>query len=193
MTGVGEQRRIDRIDAVTRAALTLFERQGYDPTLVEEVAALAGTSRRSVFRHFGGKDDLLRGIHDHWLVVFADHLALDRPSSLHHRAFEAPAMAVVDDTLADPDPVLRAHRLVEQVPALRTAWGRYEHDWRDVISEILERDHGIESHEARIEAAAIATNLLAAIAAWSRRPDRTDLRALVGRGFAYLDERAAPP
>ena len=46
-------------DAIYDSAIELFARKGFDETTVEEVAEAAGISRRSFFRYFESKDDLL--------------------------------------------------------------------------------------------------------------------------------------
>lgn len=46
-------------DAIYDAAIELFAKNGFDETTVEEVAEAAGISRRSFFRYFESKDDLL--------------------------------------------------------------------------------------------------------------------------------------
>lgn len=46
-------------DAIYDAAIDLFARNGFDETTIEEVADAAGISRRSFFRYFATKDDLL--------------------------------------------------------------------------------------------------------------------------------------
>ena len=45
--------------AIYEAAIELFGKKGFDQTTVEEVAQAAGVSRRSFFRYYATKDDLL--------------------------------------------------------------------------------------------------------------------------------------
>lgn len=46
-------------DAIYDSAIELFAAQGFDETTVEEIAQAAGISRRSFFRYYATKDDLL--------------------------------------------------------------------------------------------------------------------------------------
>ena len=70
---------------MARAALELFARQGYDETTVDDIAAAVGISRRTFFRYFESKPDVVWGEFDAELVRLRDRLA------------EAPA----DDPLMD--------------------------------------------------------------------------------------------
>src|SRR5580704_11416358 len=53
---------------VARAALDLFNRQGYDETTVDEIASAVGVSRRTFFRYYDSKRDVVWGEFDAELV-----------------------------------------------------------------------------------------------------------------------------
>jgi TetR/AcrR family transcriptional regulator, regulator of mycofactocin system len=59
---------------VARAALELFARQGYDETTVDEIAAAVGVSRRTFFRYYESKPDVVWGEFDAELVRLAERL-----------------------------------------------------------------------------------------------------------------------
>jgi AcrR family transcriptional regulator len=45
-------------DAIAAAALVLFARDGYERTSVDAIAAEAGASKRTVYSHYGDKENL---------------------------------------------------------------------------------------------------------------------------------------
>src|SRR5690606_39793013 len=47
--------------ALERRAFELFARQGFDETTVDDIAAAAGIARRTFFRYFASKNDLVWG------------------------------------------------------------------------------------------------------------------------------------
>jgi AcrR family transcriptional regulator len=56
---------------LTTVAQDLFVEQGYDDTTVDQIAAAAGMSKRTFFRYFASKDDLVIGKYD----LLGDRLA----------------------------------------------------------------------------------------------------------------------
>ena len=74
--------------AIATAALTLFARDGYERISVDAIAAEAGVSKRTVYSHYGDKENL-------FLLVLRDTYDLMRERFA----------AVVDRTLSDVDDV----------------------------------------------------------------------------------------
>lgn len=102
---------------VVRAALRLFAEQGYEATSVDQIAEAAGISRRTFFRQFRSKED----------VVFADHETLHARTAdyLRGQPHADPWMAVGDAAMlvyewytAEPDLARRRYEVVRAVGAL---------------------------------------------------------------------------
>jgi TetR/AcrR family transcriptional repressor of mexJK operon len=49
-------------EAIARAALTLFASDGYERTSVDAIAAEAGVSKRTVYSHYGDKENLFLSV-----------------------------------------------------------------------------------------------------------------------------------
>ena len=60
---------------VASESLRLFAERGYEATTVDDIAAATGTSRRTLFRQFGSKEDLIFADHESLLDQVAEHLA----------------------------------------------------------------------------------------------------------------------
>ncbi|GAC69244.1 TetR family transcriptional regulator [Gordonia soli] len=122
---------------IHEAAVDLFERNGFDATTVDEVAAAAGVSPRTFFRHFGTKEE----------CVLYDRYGFDRalenrlseldPDEFTLADIEAVYRSVMigfgdEDRSDDVSPhFLRVRKLVLATPSLsRAALGRYADESR---------------------------------------------------------------
>src|SRR6266508_2567443 len=66
-------------DELAQLAKELFVEKGYDETTIDELAAAAGMSKRTFFRYFASKEELVMGKYE----ILGDQLAEDlaaRPS-----------------------------------------------------------------------------------------------------------------
>ena len=59
--GLREQKKLQTRVDVVRAAIELFQQQGYQATTVEQIVDAARYSRSTFFRYFGSKEDVLFG------------------------------------------------------------------------------------------------------------------------------------
>jgi mycofactocin system transcriptional regulator len=81
MTRVGRPPATTR-DDIEREAMRLFTSRGFDATTVDDIAVAAGIGRRTFFRYFGSKKDVVWGRFDEGLARLRDRLAAtaaDRP------------------------------------------------------------------------------------------------------------------
>ncbi|WP_022890936.1 TetR family transcriptional regulator [Agromyces italicus] len=81
-------------DQLAAIALALFDERGFDEVTMAEVAAAAGVSRRTLFRYFPSKPDLVWGGFDEAIERFEASLGAEgaKPSvTALHRAYVAMA------------------------------------------------------------------------------------------------------
>ena len=88
-----EQKRLDTHQALVNAAMSLFSIQGFDATTVDEIAAMAGISRRTLFRYFPTKADIVTAWTEQMTAVLTESVATcpahSSPQVLIGRALEA--------------------------------------------------------------------------------------------------------
>ena len=108
-------------DALSAAALELFLKHGFEAVTVEEIAQAAGLSRRTFFRYYKSKEDVMVEHLDRDGERLLTELAarpLDEPPLLAIRNALIPA---IEYGLQEPDLVRDATRLLRETNALRRA------------------------------------------------------------------------
>jgi mycofactocin system transcriptional regulator len=61
--------------AIEEAAFALFEERGFEATTMDDIAAVVGVGRRTLFRYYPSKNDILWGQFDEGLRGFAETFA----------------------------------------------------------------------------------------------------------------------
>jgi mycofactocin system transcriptional regulator len=122
-----------------RVALELFAARGFAATTVEDIATAAGVSRRTFFRYYASKNDVVWGDFDALLRRMDEWLASspdDAPLLL------TLANAVIRFNSIAPEAVI-AHRqrmsLILHVPALQAHSTLRYADWRAVVARFASR------------------------------------------------------
>ena len=126
-----------------RLGFELFARQGFDATTVEDIARSAGIGRRTFFRYFASKNDLVWGDFEQQLVGFRDLLNATDPEI---PVMDALREAVVEFNRFD-DTVVPWHRqrmeLILSVPALQADATLRYNSWRRIVAEFTARRMGL--------------------------------------------------
>ncbi|GAA1479642.1 hypothetical protein GCM10009624_00820 [Gordonia sinesedis] len=159
---------------VVAESIRLFSEHGYESTTVEQIAAAAGVSRRTLFRQFRSKEDMIFADHETLLAQVAERLAAD-DSAGEPRAGRSvadgsvvgadPWMAVCEAAeivfthfLATRDLAARRLRVVQKVPALRERELVTTYRYQRIFEEYLRRELPGESRVAIVAFSAAVTS-----------------------------------
>ena len=116
-------------------ALRLFSEQGFDQTTLEQIAAAAGVSRRTFFRYFGSKADVLWGEFDAEVETIAAALAAV-PGGVPMMDAIRQAVVAANHYRAEDVPELRTRmNLIISVPALQSSAAVRYDAWERAISD----------------------------------------------------------
>lgn len=149
-----------------RAAVELFTEQGYSRTSVPQIAARAGLTTRTFFRHFPDKRDVLflreRELPGVVEALVAEAPAFLSPLGLVMHGFEAMARGPFEGWRED---ILARRAIIESDQGLRERELLKNLVLGDVIGAALER-HGVEAREARLVARYGVTVFELALTEW---------------------------
>ncbi|GLP73758.1 TetR family transcriptional regulator [Mycobacterium antarcticum] len=181
-------------DALRQAALVRFLAQGVEDTSAEQIAADAGVSLRTFYRHFTSKHDLLFADYDAGLEWFRTALADRAPHESLIDAVHAAVMAAPYDAQAVPKIAelrareLEAGRIVRHIRQV-------EADFAEAVEEYLTRDvppaSGAEGRlRVTVTARCIAAAVFGAMEVWMLG-DEPSLPELAGLCRTALETVAA--
>lgn len=179
-------------DALVAAAFQLFLERGFEQTTVDDIVALAGVGRRSFFRYFPSKEDVVFPDHERCLTDLTAFLAATgdetEPVEPVGRVCDA-ARLVFHMYAENPSFSVQRYQLTKQVPGLRAyelsvVW-RYE---RALAGYLRERFAG--RRDGTLQADVIAASVVAAhnnaLRSWLRSNGRGDAAAAVDHALRHV-------
>ncbi|MBD0839579.1 TetR family transcriptional regulator [Streptomyces sp. TRM68416] len=186
-------------EALVAAAFQLFVERGYEETTVDDIVTLAGVGRRSFFRYFPSKEDVVFPDHERCLADMTAFLAAgdDAADEPVRRVCDA-ARLVLRMYAENPAFSVQRYRLTRKVPGLRAyelsvVW-RYE---RALAEYLRGRFAGLRDGtlHADVIAAAVVAAHNNALRSWLRSDGRGDATATVDHALAYVQSAfgASPP
>jgi AcrR family transcriptional regulator len=186
-------------DEVMKHAWELFADQGFEATTVDQIAAAAGMSRRTFFRYFAGKDELVLDR----LLEAGERLA----ETLSQRPAQEPvwqALRAAFDVLVTPQDESHGgrtralHLMLQSEPALRASVMERRRRWQELLTPLVARRlaprtarRGPDPRAAAITGSALAC-LEAAQEMWAKDEDSSLAQLLDEAMGAGAEVRSLP-
>ena len=178
---------------IFNAAWKLFGQRGYEATTVAEIAAAAGVSRRTFFRYYASKEDVL--------VETTDEVAEAMLAAMAERPLDEPPLVAIERALV---PVLESR--IARTERLQTIM-RLLRESRTLRRAMLER-HALMEERLAVQLAVrlgsdVGSDVTPALLAFVARAmmdtafnvahdhERTDVATLVAELFSKLAEHTA--
>lgn len=188
-TNLQERKREFAREAIWSAAIELFVAKGFDQTTVDEIAAAAGTSRRSFFRHFESKSDLMALPVESYGAALAQAIDACPSAFSPSEVFHEVVLRIAQEAIQHPD-----FRKVMDVAA------QSRHAREPLLSRVEEAHGQVAEALARRFQDPFTTQVMAGLTfsllsitfqAWLWQPDQ-DISIIVERVFAVLSQTLHP-
>jgi TetR/AcrR family transcriptional regulator, regulator of mycofactocin system len=172
---------------VARAALDLFNRQGYDETTVDEIAAAVGVSRRTFFRYYDSKREVVWGEFDAELVRLEQKLASASTDEPMMDVLRRAVVATNRFGAGELDELRIRMGLISSVPTLVAHSAVRYAEWCDVVAGFVAGRIGGTPDDLGPQTVARAAlgAAMAAFTCWARY-GTDDLTGEVDRAFRLL-------
>lgn len=176
---------------IVAVAMDLFLEQGFEETTIEQIATGAGLSRRSYFRYFASKDDVLAealfaagaGI----ATALAGRPAEEAEWTALRRAFDVLLQSIDGEARALP-----MTRVMLSSPTLHGSHQQKQNSWRDLLSSALEARLDASAGDVSVRADALAGAALACLTAaqnqWVAADNAISLGDLLDTAMASIHQ-----
>ncbi|MER7011780.1 TetR family transcriptional regulator [Saccharopolyspora sp. NPDC000359] len=186
--------------ALALAALELFAAQGFEATTVDQIADAAGVGRRTFFRYFRSKEDVVFPGHDERLAEVVELLEGADPAADPLVVLGRTAEVVLEMYLAEPEVSLKRFELTREVSALRdkeiASIDRYQRVFARYLRERYAGEPGGDLRAA-VAAAAVVAAHNHVLRQWLKSRGELDakrlLREAVEQVTAALSDRRPEP
>ncbi|MEU7278055.1 TetR family transcriptional regulator [Streptomyces sp. NPDC045431] len=189
---MAERKRQLVANELTEAALQLLALKGFDAVTIDEIATAAGVSKRTFFRYFASKEDVVvqfladmgAGIR----TELAGRADGEPPSVALRHAVWVP-MAACGDRSDHAERALRVVQLILRTPALLARFLERQAQWRDDLAAELARRQGLDLAAdlyPRLAAGMALAAYDAVLRRWSDSDGAEDPAALLDRAFAVI-------
>lgn len=181
-------------EQIAETATRLFISQGFAATTIEQIAEATGVSRRSFFRYFPSKEDVILGELVERGPRVADALAARPAAERPWDALRAALLSLRQSTAGDDQTELALGRMLYRTPTLRARHLEKQLAWQDVLVPVLSERIRNATRDAPIDPALHASAIVSASLAcldvasevWVREDGARDLTQLYDEAVAAI-------
>jgi AcrR family transcriptional regulator len=186
--GLRERKKLQRRCAIETAALDLFNRQGFDATTTEQIAAAADIAPRTFFSYFPTKEDVVLADYAQRLERIVGELAGRPGSEEPWDALRASLLVVAADYEAEREQLMVRFRIMAENPSVFARSLALQAGWEDALVTTMADRLGSEPGDLtpRLMAAAALAAMRSSIRHWLVTGHAEPLPSLVTRCFDRL-------
>jgi len=188
--GLRERKKQKTRDSIQRTALRLFEKQGYEETTIEQIAAAVEISPSTFFNYFPTKEDVV--LYDAYDPM-AIQLFLERPKDEPLNVGLRRVLEGLAETFQrDEQMILARGRLFLEVPELRARiWDEVERT-QVLLAQMLAERTGrrADDFELRVTVRVVTSAVFEATIEWMRSNGRRGLVELVNQALDVVESGA---
>jgi AcrR family transcriptional regulator len=188
-TGKRHRHKSKTLDELIENALRLFSEAGFEETTVDAIAQATGVSRRTFFRYFSSKDDLVLSQFEAMRTFLHERLVERPPSEQPLRAMRNSFKALDNESFAARNRRRRLGELVGEHASLRGAMLLLQEQWEAEIAEVVAQRLKLPATDARARLTAACGYAAFRLASTqSRLNGDLKLGAAIDRYFDLLEE-----
>lgn len=182
--------------ALAVAGLDLFVAQGYEATTVDHIVEAVGVGRRTFFRYFRSKEEVVFPDHDERLTEVVARLEAAEDAESPLAVVSRAAEFVLEMYLSEPEVSLKRFELTRAVPSLRDREIASIDRYQRVFARYLRHRYGDESHgdlRAAVGASAVVATHNHVLRQWLKSGGTTDARGALREALRLVSTSAEDP
>jgi AcrR family transcriptional regulator len=188
--GLRERRKKLTAEELEAAAYRLFGERGFDNVTVDDIAAEADVSRRTFFRYFASKEDVLLADHFVQLARLREAMA-DRPADEPIvTALRNALLSMTVDFEERKEKIILRGRLMRDTPSLQARSLVHQRLWEEAMQEMVAERLGVDpvtDLRPGVVSAATLAAMRVAFTIWLSSGCEGDLIALTTEALDLLD------
>lgn len=185
-----QRQRVAVCEEISRTALELFLAYGFEETTVDQIVRKVGVSRRSFFRYFGTKEDIVLGDLVARGQAVAEAVAARPEDEGAWEALRAGLEASAQTTMSDERSALALGRMLFETPSLRARLIEKRLRWQEMLVPLITARMAADDDHAGLRASAVVAASLACLdaasEAWIASDGAEDLSALYDEAVASI-------